>query len=279
MVASKAMEATKDNLVLHFGCRGQAGHYLTFPSGRTVRDFESENLLVPRAGHLDGSSLFLPRPEVVGTGALTYLPASDRTILAWWDRTFDGRPGCNMAVIVDGKADVDGVWRRFAQLFTDLEPQLKRPTVIRGLRESRIDAELETLGRRVAEMEPELQRLEALINNPHTADFTEAVRTEAAHQRERWGAAHDDGKGDEDWFWLIGYLAGKALHTPIRKDLAERLTLSIDRPSEAIDLSAESLREKQLHRIITIGAAALNWHAAAAGIDNRMRPGTEAPTA
>jgi hypothetical protein len=87
--------------------------------------------------------------------------------------------------------------------------------------------------------------LEALINNPHTADFLEAVRLEAAHQRERWGTEHDDGKTDADWFWLVGYLAGKAIHKP----------------------------EKQLHHIITTAAACLNWHMART-VGTNMRPGT-----
>ena len=98
----------------------------------------------------------------------------------------------------------------------------------------------------------ELSRLHALINNPHTADFVEAVKSEAAHQRERWGVDHDAGKEDSDWFWLIGYLAGKAI-----------------RP--------DATPEKRLHHIITTAAACLNWHAARAGIDTRMRPGIAPP--
>jgi hypothetical protein len=76
--------------------------------------------------------------------------------------------------------------------------------------------------------------LEELINTPHTAEFLEAVKLEAVHQRERWGSEHDYGKTDADWFWLVGYLTGKAIHKP----------------------------EKQLHHIITTAAALLNWHAA-----------------
>lgn len=91
----------------------------------------------------------------------------------------------------------------------------------------------------------EIERMDGLINNPHTADFLEAVRLEAAHQRERWAADHDAGKTDPDWFWLIGYLAGKALNKP----------------------------EKQLHHIITTAAACLNWHMART-VGNTMRPGS-----
>lgn len=92
----------------------------------------------------------------------------------------------------------------------------------------------------------ELRRLHRLINSPEVRDFTIAVVLEAAHQGERWGSEHDARKSDADWFWLIGYLAGKALHTPIAKD---------------VTTDAGQLLEKKLHRIITIAAAAANWHA------------------
>lgn len=95
-----------------------------------------------------------------------------------------------------------------------------------------------------------IDHLDGLINSPHTAEFLEAVKLEAAHQRERWDSSHDSGKADADWFWLIGYLAGKALHKP----------------------------DKQLHHIITTAAACLNWHMARTGTDTRMRPGIEEPT-
>jgi hypothetical protein len=95
----------------------------------------------------------------------------------------------------------------------------------------------------------EVERLDRLINTPHTADFLRAVHLEAVHQRERWAADHDAGKSDADWFWLVGYLAGKALHKP----------------------------EKQVHHIITTAAALLNWHAAKTGTDTRMRPGISPP--
>jgi hypothetical protein len=113
------------------------------------------------------------------------------------------------------------------------------------------------LGYAQAERDAALNRiaeLDAKLNTPHTADFLEAVRLEAAHQRERWAAAHDAGKSDADWFWLLGYLAGKA----IRPDCTP---------------------EKKLHHIITTAAACLNWHAHATGQDTRMRPGIEAPNA
>lgn len=55
----------------------------------------------------------------------------------------------------------------------------------------------------------EVQRLHALINTPELFDFDRAVQLESAHQKERWGDKHDSAKEPQDWFWLVGYLAGK----------------------------------------------------------------------
>jgi hypothetical protein len=95
------------------------------------------------------------------------------------------------------------------------------------------------------------------INSPELLDFVRAVHNEALHQRERWGIEGDAGKSDADWLWLIGYLAGKALHNPPKDDMA---------PVAA-----------KLHRIITVAAAAANWHAATMGTFDQMRPGIAAP--
>lgn len=101
--------------------------------------------------------------------------------------------------------------------------------------------------------ETEATRLTALINTPELIDFMKAVPIEAAHQQEKWGNKHDGGKTPQDWFWLIGYLAGKALHKCSSGDT-----------------------DKALHHTITTAAACFNWHAAMLGNTN-MRPGIEPP--
>jgi len=100
----------------------------------------------------------------------------------------------------------------------------------------------------------EVDRLNALINTPHTREFLEAVKLEMPHQRERWGAAHDAGKTPADWFWLVGYLAGKALHQSHGGD-----------------------PEKAKHHIITTASALGNWFLAVTGESTSMRPGSETP--
>lgn len=95
--------------------------------------------------------------------------------------------------------------------------------------------------------------LEALINAPQTADFLEAVRIEAAHQRERWGDEHDARKTPEDWFWTLGFLAGKA----IRPEAAPR---------------------KRVHHIIAAAALLANWHRHENALDAAVREALEDET-
>lgn len=107
----------------------------------------------------------------------------------------------------------------------------------------------------LAALRKENERLSSIINTPQADDFPLAVSTEAEHQRQRWGSDHDGGKTPSDWFWLVGYLAGKALHKHADGDIG-----------------------KAEHHIITTAAACANWHRAMFGGTN-MRPGIEAARA
>ena len=107
-------------------------------------------------------------------------------------------------------------------------------------------AEYEDLTRALAER----NRLQALINTPELDGFLRAVHIEAVHQVERWGTAHDRAKRPADWFWLVGYLAGKALHAVTAGD-----------------------HDKARHHCISTAAALYNWHSALSGRDTRMCPG------
>lgn len=98
----------------------------------------------------------------------------------------------------------------------------------------------------------EITRLQGLLNTPELHDFARGVTLEAAHQRQRWAANHDAGKEHADWFWLTGYLAGKAFAAALSGDL-----------------------EKAKHHCISTAAALANWHAALAGTDHTMRPGID----
>lgn len=96
----------------------------------------------------------------------------------------------------------------------------------------------------------ERDRLHALINHPSLDGFLRSTHIEAVHQIERWGQAGDRAKRPADWFWLVGYLAGKALHAACTGD-----------------------RDKAMHHCISSAAALYNWHSAISGNDTRMCPG------
>ena len=86
-------------------------------------------------------------------------------------------------------------------------------------------------------LQNEVRRLTAILNTPLYADFLEAVHREGAHQVFRWGPPHDHQKEPQDWFWLVGYLAGKALRAHI-----------------------DGNKEKALHHTISTAAVLMNWH-------------------
>ncbi len=94
----------------------------------------------------------------------------------------------------------------------------------------------------------EIDRLNAIIHTPHADDFWKAASIEAEFQQQT-RAAEDGDKTPAAWFWLVGYLAGKALH------------------AHAADNS-----EKAEHHIITTAAVLANWHRAVFG-QTDMRPG------
>lgn len=99
--------------------------------------------------------------------------------------------------------------------------------------------------RRFIELESLLKKLDA----PSVLEFVTATHLEALHQRKRWGTTADVGKQPNDWFWLVGYLAGKALAAHISGD-----------------------KDKALHHTISTAAACCNWHAAVLGKTD-MQPG------
>lgn len=108
--------------------------------------------------------------------------------------------------------------------------------------------------KRVPSLIADLREARERLNTPELHDFAAGVALEAAHQRERWGSDHDDGKSPFDWFWLIGYLAQKAAASSVAGDI-----------------------DKAKHHTISTAAALANWHAALSGEHTTMRPGIVDP--
>jgi len=88
---------------------------------------------------------------------------------------------------------------------------------------------------RALEAEAELERIRELLDTPDQDNFLEASVAEAKYQRTRW-SDNDKAKTDSDWFWLVGYLVGKAMH---------------------------DVRGKRVHHLTAAAAALANWHAEA----------------
>lgn len=116
---------------------------------------------------------------------------------------------------------------------------------------------------RIYELERTVVEASKAFDSPQTTDFLDAVRNEAAHQVSRWSAAHDDGKMPQDWFWLLGYLAGKALQSAT--------TFNVTGKREDLD--------KAMHHTISSAAALMNWHAHMRGDADGFRPGITEPKA
>ena len=114
----------------------------------------------------------------------------------------------------------------------------------------RVD-QIHTLQHQVATLSQERDTLLDLINSPHNAEFLEGVRREIAHQVHRWGTVHDRAKAPADWLWLLGYLAGKALHAHAAGDT-----------------------EKALHHCISSAAVLANWHTHILLGSGAMAPGS-----
>lgn len=102
-------------------------------------------------------------------------------------------------------------------------------------------------------LQAEVENLRSLISRPYMGAWADEILIEAAHQRDRWGADHDHGKSPEDWFWLIGYLAGKCLAAHKAGDI-----------------------QKAHHHTVSTGAVLAHWAASIDGNESVFRPGVGA---
>jgi len=116
--------------LLYFGCWNEAGHFLWDRNRMTIHDpLKQFGPNVIPGEYLDGSRIFLPTPEQPGKGRLTHIVRGGEavTVLAWWDRTFDKRPGCCAAIQSDGWDNPDYLWFRFCHVYQSLATKLTKP--------------------------------------------------------------------------------------------------------------------------------------------------------
>ncbi len=113
----------------YFGCWGQAGHFLWNSHRQYVSDHDIRRLKLPTASQLDGTTLFLPQ-EVIGKGAITYLPGPNLTVFAWWgNNPWDERGKVNNAIITMGDTGKSVTWKMFTRYFPGLANVLKLPEI------------------------------------------------------------------------------------------------------------------------------------------------------
>ena len=96
---------------------------------------------------------------------------------------------------------------------------------------------IKTLVKHLRDQERVNDRLTKIFNTPIYGEFLTAVEAEAKHQEARWGPA-DANKTFFNWYWLVGHLAGKALHA-----------------------FYEGRTKKVYHHLITTAAAVARWYA------------------
>lgn len=100
------------NKAYYFGCGLEAGHFLFESDGRV--DGPAKSYMVPASDkwlkNIDG--LFPPQPELqlsdngLYRATMTYLHGY--TILSWWDRSVDKRPGSNSTILLPKNFTMDG---------------------------------------------------------------------------------------------------------------------------------------------------------------------------
>lgn len=89
-------------------------------------------------------------------------------------------------------------------------------------------------------LEAEIARLNAIIHTPESDDFLKGVSIEAEYQRTLHGVDDTDARFDwHQWFWVAGYLLGKALG--------------------CCKTGADN-GEKAKHHLVTTAALLMNWH-------------------
>ena len=123
--------------VLFFGRNQRAGHFLWIDDHRTAYSNDSCKMKTFNTGkvsYYDGSDFILPRPEVVGTGAITFFPHLGCTVLAWWGSPFDRRGAVNNSIIITGYIKSENplfaIWELFEQAFPILSKKLTKPEIV-----------------------------------------------------------------------------------------------------------------------------------------------------
>lgn len=99
---------TTDGNLRYFGClKGRSGHFWCDPDGNNIISYTDYLPAKWCAPHIDSG--FAPRTATgeakEGVGRVTLLRGW--SVLAWWDRSQDSRPGSNSALVAHGRFSFD----------------------------------------------------------------------------------------------------------------------------------------------------------------------------
>ncbi|MFM0226167.1 hypothetical protein [Paraburkholderia dipogonis] len=146
--------------------------------------------------------------------------------------TVDAKPHA-IELLTDEAADALEVANRRIAEFERILDGLPQDAIDGGWTARGISAYAKQLEARVAE-------LNAIIHTPESGEFLKGVSIEAEYQRQLHGIDATEARFDwHQWFWVTGYLLGKAL---------------------AACKSGEGDREKAKHHLVTTAALINNWH-------------------
>jgi hypothetical protein len=115
-------------VMYYFGCIESAGHYLwdQFMNSPSMGDGVGKEMweAFPRldGGHCPGSRVRGRRAErsriqTEGLVRVTYSSKKHWTLISFWDRSVDGRGGCNSGFMMRGRHDFLTMWRTAQRLF------------------------------------------------------------------------------------------------------------------------------------------------------------------
>lgn len=126
-----------DSIIYYFGCWNEPGHYLHSKEGRV--SYRDENVR-SWGSALDGG-IFLPSgPQMEGRYRLTHIRMETAyqywTVIGWWDRSVDSRPGSCSAFLARETLSADEILalahQDFPQVFSRMKFELKPERCLDG---------------------------------------------------------------------------------------------------------------------------------------------------
>lgn len=96
------------NEAYFFGCWKECGHVLRDKHGYSVGEYGKNKLPADfpiKPDSLDGSLLYGIKEQIEGRTVLSHI--GNWTIISFWDRSVDKRPGSNASFVIRGKKTLD----------------------------------------------------------------------------------------------------------------------------------------------------------------------------